>query len=309
MALVYRANRIINFAQADLGLAPTILTFLLLDQAGLPYPVAVLAGVAVAITARPPSGLSSGASPGRRGCWSRSPPSASARCWSPWACCCPACGMSTSSPGASPPFDATCEIGGVFDANDLLGLIVTPVVLVAVNVFLHRSAAGTAIRASADSADRASLLGVPVARLQTLVWSVAGALAFTAVFLRSGILDLPTGSALGFSVLLRALVALLLGRLTDLSAVTSAVALGVLELGIAWNHDPSVIEPFLGLIVIVDWCGAGARSGGSTRPTPAAPPTRCARCRPAWRPSRRPPRSLGRRGGRGGGGFWRCPPC
>jgi len=92
---------------------------------------------------------------------------------------------------------------------------------------------------------------VPVARLQTLVWSVAGALAFTAVFLRSGILDLPTGSALGFSVLLRALVALLLGRLTDLGGVTSAaVALGLLEQGIAWDHDPSIIDPVLGLVVI-----------------------------------------------------------
>ena len=91
----------------------------------------------------------------------------------------------------------------MFDANDLLGLIITPVVLVAVNVFLHRAPPARP-SASADSADRASLLGVPVARLQTLVWSVAGALAFTAVFLRSGILDLPTGSALGFSVLLNA---------------------------------------------------------------------------------------------------------
>ena len=34
MALVYRANRIVNFAQADLGLAPTVLTFLLLDRSG-----------------------------------------------------------------------------------------------------------------------------------------------------------------------------------------------------------------------------------------------------------------------------------
>jgi ABC-type branched-subunit amino acid transport system ATPase component/ABC-type branched-subunit amino acid transport system permease subunit len=183
-----------------------------------------------------------------------------------------------------PPFDATRTIGSiVFDANDLLGLIVTPVVLVAVSLFLHRSAAGTAIRASADSADRASLLGVPVARLQTLVWSVAGALAFTAVFLRSGILDLPTGSALGFSVLLRALVALLLGRLTDLGGVTSAaVALGLLEQGIAWDHDPSVIDPVLGLVVIaalvwrrrevgvIDAGDAAAwRAADEVRPVPA----------------------------------------
>src|SRR5690606_2017735 len=49
MALVYRANRIINFAQADLGLAPTILAFLLLDRSGVPYPVALVAGLAAAL--------------------------------------------------------------------------------------------------------------------------------------------------------------------------------------------------------------------------------------------------------------------
>src|ERR671911_643419 len=78
------------------------------------------------------------------------------------------------------------------------------------------------IRSRADSAARASLLGVPVARLQTLVWSMAAALAFVAVFLRSGILELPSGTALGFSILFRALAALLLGRMTDLVGVTSA---------------------------------------------------------------------------------------
>ncbi len=185
----------------------------------------------------------------------------------------------------APPFDATREIGTItFDANDLLGLVVTPIVLVAVTAFLRRSAAGTAIRASADSADRAALLGVPVARLQTLVWSVAGALAFTAVFLRSGILDVPTTTALGFGVLLRALVALVLGRLTDLPGVASAaVALGVLELGIGWDHDISLIDPVLGLVVIaalvwrrrevgrVDLADAAAwRAADEVRPVPAA---------------------------------------
>ena len=258
MALVYRANRIINFAQADLGLAPTILAFLLIDQSGLPYPVAAVVGLAAAVAlgattervvirrfAHSPRLLVTVATIGL----SQVLVAVAAllpRLWD----------LDVVAGRIAPPFDATRQIGTItFDANDLLGLVVTPIVLVAVNVFLRRSDAGTAIRASADSADRAALLGVPVARLQTLVWSVAGALAFTAVFLRSGILDVPstaTTSALGFGVLLRALVALLLGRLTDLPGVTSAaVALGVLELGIGWSHDVSLIDPVLGLVVLV----------------------------------------------------------
>ncbi|HKY68102.1 MAG TPA: ABC transporter permease, partial [Acidimicrobiales bacterium] len=254
MALVYRANRIINFAQADLGLAPTILAFLLIEQSGLPYVVAVAVGLVTAVAlgaatervvirrfAHSPRLLVTVATIGL----SQVLVAASLllpRLWD----------VELFSGRIAPPFDATRTLGGItFDANDLLGLVVTPVLLVAVTAFLRRSDAGTAIRASADSADRAALLGVPVATLQTLVWSLAGALAFAAVFLRSGILDLPTGTALGFGVLLRALVALLLGRLTDLPGVASAaVALGVLELGIGWDHDASLIDPVLGLVVL-----------------------------------------------------------
>lgn len=37
MALVYRANRVINFAQADLGFVPAILSVGLIVFNGLPY--------------------------------------------------------------------------------------------------------------------------------------------------------------------------------------------------------------------------------------------------------------------------------
>jgi branched-chain amino acid transport system permease protein len=52
---------------------------------------------------------------------------------------------------------------------------------------------------------------------------------------------------------LRALAALMLGRLTDLPAVAaSAVALGVLELGVAWNvSSPLLLDPILAVVVIV----------------------------------------------------------
>src|SRR5690606_32261540 len=62
----------------------------------------------------------------------------------------------------------------------------------------------------------------------------------------------------------------------------AAVALGVLEMGIGWNHEPGVIDPVLGLIVIValiwrrrevgrqDPTDAGAwRAAEEVRPVPA----------------------------------------
>ena len=70
-------------------------------------------------------------------------------------------------------------------------MVVAPIAFVALALFLQRTHVGIAIRASAGNADRAALLGVPVKRLQTVVWAVAGLLAFTAIFLRAGILGLP----------------------------------------------------------------------------------------------------------------------
>ena len=255
MALVYRANRIVNFAQADLGFAPAVLAYLLLDEAGAPWPVAVLVGVATAAVlggvtervvirrfARSPRLLLTIATIGLSQVLTAAA-LLMPRLWD----------RQLVSDRIRPPFDATARIGGVtFDANDLLALVVTPAAVVLVATVLRRSAAGVAIRASADDADRAALLGVPVHRLHTVVWASAAALAFVTVFLRGGILGLPTSTVLGFSVLLRALVALLLGRLTNLVTVTtSAVALGVLELGIAWDRPAGLVDAVLGAIVLV----------------------------------------------------------
>ena len=50
---------------------------------------------------------------------------------------------------------------------------------------------GVAIRASAERSDRAAMLGIPVGRLNTLVWAIAAAMSFVALFLRSGIIGVP----------------------------------------------------------------------------------------------------------------------
>ena len=49
MALVYRANRILNFAQADLGYIPASLSVMIVITSGLPWLVAFGAGFAAAV--------------------------------------------------------------------------------------------------------------------------------------------------------------------------------------------------------------------------------------------------------------------
>ncbi|HKH05193.1 MAG TPA: ATP-binding cassette domain-containing protein, partial [Acidimicrobiales bacterium] len=269
MALVYRANRIVNFAQADLGFAPTVVAYLLLTESGVPYPVAVGIGLALAVAtgalterfvirrfANSPRLLVTIATIGLSQLLAAVALLAP-RLWD----------VQLIAGRVDPPFDLTRRVGSLtFDANDFLALVATPIAVALIGAFLRGSDAGVAIRASADSAARASLLGVPVARLQTLVWSVAAALAFVAVFLRSGILELPSGTALGFSILFRALAALLLGRMTDLVGVTSAaLALGVLELGVEWNHGFELIDPVLGLVIVVALVVRRRESAGMAR--------------------------------------------
>ena len=256
MAMVYRANRIINFAQADIGFAPAVVAFLLIRESGVPYPVALGIGLLVAVAFgavierfvirrffRAPRLLVTIATIGLSqvlvGIALLLP-----RLW----------GIDLAVGNLDPPFDGIHTIGITnFNANDLMVLVLAPLVIIVVALFLQRSDVGVAIRASADSADRASLLGVPVYRLQTVVWTVAAALAFLTVFLRSGVQGIPTlQTALGLPVLLRTLVALMVGRMTHLTAVTSAaVALGIFEQGVFHNHGEGLVIPALALIVAV----------------------------------------------------------
>jgi branched-chain amino acid transport system permease protein len=257
MALVYRSNRILNFAQPDFGSLPAVLVFMLMTAWGVPWLAAVVVGIATSLVLgavvelavirrfrRAPRLLLTVATLGLAQLLA-----AAAillpRLWDD---------ERLIAPRIEPPFTLRFEIDPlVFSANDVLAAIVAPLAVVALYLFLQRTSLGTAIRASAESADRASMLGIPVGRVQTLVWSVAGLLAFTATFLRAGVLGLPVTTALGFGILLRALAALMLGRLTNLPAIaTASVALGVLELGVGWNaSSPLLIDPILAVVVVV----------------------------------------------------------
>ena len=105
-------------------------------------------------------------------------------------------------------------------------MVAAPLALLAVAWFLNRSRLGTAIRASAERSDRAAMLGIPVARLNTVVWMIAAALSFFALFLRSGITGSPLGFAEGLPTLLIALAALAFWSAQSLVVAFAADPLG-----------------------------------------------------------------------------------
>jgi branched-chain amino acid transport system permease protein len=257
MALIYRSNRILNFAQADLGSIPTTIAVLLITLSGLPY----LLGLGIGLGAAVILGLVVELGVIRR--FSHSPRLiltvatigltqllvVGGLILAPWWW-----DTRPTTLRLQPPFDFRVDIDPiVFSANDLLAVILAPLAMVAIAVFLRYTAAGVAVRAAAERRDRAALLGIPVGRLQTIVWVIATVLAFLALYLRAGVLGLPFGFAGSFNVLLAAFAALMLGRMVNLPAIALAsVSLGVLELAIDWNADsPLLIQPILALVIVV----------------------------------------------------------
>ncbi len=255
MALIHRSNRILNFAQADLGGVPAVLVLMLMTAWGWSYWLAVPAGLVAALLV---GGLVEAVVIRR---FRNAPRLILTVATLGLAQILAACALlmprmwtdeRVLAPRIQAPFEASFTIGGVvFNANDVIAMVVVPICIALLAWFLQRTQLGVAVRASATSAERAALLGIPVHRVQTLVWAVAGLLAFVATFLRAGILGLPVGSALSFGILLRALAALLIGRMTNLTLIgASAVALGVLELGVQWNAEsPLLIDPILAAVI------------------------------------------------------------
>ncbi|MDQ1432269.1 MAG: hypothetical protein QOF40_2871 [Actinomycetota bacterium] len=142
-------------------------------------------------------------------------------------------------------------------------LLVTPVIVVALVLFLRRGRMGLAMRATAANSDAASMSGVPSGRSSALAWAIAGALsAFTAIMV------LPTrgfssGQFLGPGLLLRALAAAVIARMVSLPvALAAGVAVGVIEQTLLWNYPRGgQVEAVLFIIIVLGLLVQPRRTG------------------------------------------------
>jgi branched-chain amino acid transport system permease protein len=261
LSLVYKTNGIINFAQADLGVVPATVGLSLLRDWDWPYFVVLPSTIVVAIALgsaveflvirrfwKAPRIILSVATIGLAqlllGIGFYIPTLFSDED-----------GLALLRfPRFNPPIDFTFEINPiVFTVNDLLAMIIVPVTIFGLMAFLNRTGVGTAVRASAQSRDRASLVGIDVRGTQNVVWIIAAVLAAVAMVLRAGMFGLPLGPAFGPAILLRALAVAVMGRMENYSVMfVGATFLGVLETAIIWNEDTAeLIDPALFVIVVV----------------------------------------------------------
>ncbi|MGI9645135.1 MAG: ABC transporter permease subunit, partial [Ilumatobacteraceae bacterium] len=242
MYLVYRANRVLNFAAGELGLLPAVFAVLLIVESGFSWYFSFGIGLACAAAL----GIAAEFLVIRR--FFDAPRLVVTVATIGLAQLLGLCALllpdwwdtTVQSQRIDAPFTIDFSIGTrVFNQNHVVVLVLAPLAILAVGALMRWTRLGIAIRAAAELPARAGLLGIPVKALQSVVWSVATVLAFLALFMRAGVYGLPVGGALGLLLLLRALAALTLGRLEHLPTIfATSIALGILQEGVVWNSGP-----------------------------------------------------------------------
>lgn len=248
LVLVFRANRVVNFSQAELGSVASVVAIelvILYDvnfflAAATAFCAAVLTGVVIDVVfirafrnaprlilavatigiAQILAGLSF-----QIPLWWTGPTSVLRRPF-------------------TTPFDVSFTIYPVrFSGNHVMAMVAVPIVIGALTAFLRFTDYGVAIRASAENADRAHLLGMPVPRLSTIVWAIAALLSAVAVVLRTSILgftSFASVSGAGPSLLLRTFAAAVIARMENMAvAAIAALGIGVFESGSVWIFSNS----------------------------------------------------------------------
>jgi branched-chain amino acid transport system permease protein len=136
-------------------------------------------------------------------------------------------------------FQSNFEGGVLVGQEDLVAAGVAAALVAALAAFFQYTSTGRALRAVADDHQAAQSIGIPLARIWVIVWSVAGFVALVA-----GVI---WGSKLGvqFSLSLVALKALPVVILGGLTSVPGAI-LGGLIIGVGEKLSEVYIGPLLG---------------------------------------------------------------
>ena len=234
--LIYRTNRIINFAAAALGAVPGVGGVLLIVNQGvswyLAFPAALVGGVVL--------GAAVDVVIIRR--FSRSPRLiltvatigvslllAFVAIYIPrWL------GDPKGAFGSQidTPFDQIrIQVGTrPFSGDYPFSFAVVIGVSLLLAAFFKFTRIGIALRASSENADRASLLGIPVKRVGTVAWAIAGGFAALTIFLRSTLVGIPVDGTLGPTVLLYALTAAVIGRMSSIpTCLFAGMGIGMLD--------------------------------------------------------------------------------
>lgn len=140
----------------------------------------------------------------------------------------------------------------IFNGNHFLIMGAVPPIIAGLAWFLLRTDAGVAVRAAAENRERALMLGIPIQRLTTLVWIIAGGLAALTFVLKAPFAGAVSTALGGPTLLLPALAAAVIARMESLPrAFVAGIGLGILEQIVFWNTQKASSIDVAFLVVIL----------------------------------------------------------
>lgn len=253
LVLVYKASRVLNFAQAEFGTLALYLVWQMTNQWGWSWALAgplaiaamaVLGGAFERVVVRPMGDASrisvSVATTGLLFLLF----AIELKVWG------------TSPRLLGPPLRGTgLTVGGfVLTPMHLLAIGLLGVLAAALGVVVARTRLGLGLLAVAEDAQTARLMGVPYNRISSLTWAAAGALGATAGLLIGPLLGAFGPLSLSTGFIVRGITAALLGGLTSLpGAFVGGIAIGVLDAALKAEVPVRGIETFgmLGVVLLV----------------------------------------------------------
>ena len=124
--------------------------------------------------------------------------------------------------------------------------------LVLVGAFFRYTRAGVAVRALAENAERSSLLGINVGSLSLIIWTIAGLLGGLSAILTGAVVTPGAAQGIAPGVLLPALAAAVLARFKSLPvAVFAAVSISIVGGATSWSLRDDLPLVTVGLFVVI----------------------------------------------------------
>lgn len=259
LILIYRSSRIINFAGASLGSIPAIALVLLQINKGLPYwiafPGALIGSAAIGALvevsvvrrfAKAPRLILTVATIGVAqllalfGFFVRD--------WIGRA-------DKFDYSGPTPWKDAVQWYRNgklILNGNQIFTVFIVALAAGGLTLFFKKTRMGIAVRATAENADRAGLLGIPVNLVGTVAWAIAGLFAGLGIFVRSSLIGVPLDGSLGYGILVFALAAATVARMENNGvALLAGMGVGVIEQAATEKTGSGNLATALMLVVIL----------------------------------------------------------
>ncbi|MGH9085617.1 MAG: ABC transporter permease [Acidimicrobiales bacterium] len=257
LILVYRANRIINFAQAQLGSVPAVAALLLMLRKDVNYflviPIVLVGGAALGALVEvvfirrfrdAPRLIVTVATIGISLLLLVLEFQVQTSITGE---------LVSSSSFTTPVSDFGFTVPPLFINGDrILAAVVVATICALLGAFFRFTDMGVAVRASAENGERAALLGIPVRRVSTVVWIIAAVMSAIAVFLRAPMVGLTLGSSVGPSVLLYGLAAAVVARMDSLPlCVVAGMGIGIIDASAVYGTRKGSLSVAIMLVVIL----------------------------------------------------------